>query len=360
MSSFLALSFIGLMSSSPLALPEKAFAQPNQVDSMTDKILKDMNINPQDDSVSIGQDRAIGPDEVISENVVVVGANLTVNGKVYGDAVCIGGNLKVGPQAEIRGDMVNIGGQLSVDPSAKTNGERVNVGGFPFGLLKNLPGPGVDNSPQQDMGGVGINKSGAQTSLVSKFLRLVLDCIYLSVLLFFALIVTVFMPRQFNHIEEHLNNEFPRCTLLGIALLIGFPVILLAFVITIVGILAIPLLVLAWVLSCLLGYIAFAHILGRRIFSEQPTMLQILTGLLVLSSPLLIGDLILLSGGNFFPVIGHVFRVIGFILLISINLIGFGAVVYSLWGKRGLIRPKANMPNGDSGSSSENGDATTI
>ena len=209
------------------------------------------------------------------------------------------------------------------------------------------------------MGGVGINKSGAQTSLVSKFLRLVLDCIYLSVLLFFALILTVFMPRQFNHIEEHLSNDFPRCTLLGIALMIGFPLILLAFIITIVGILAIPLLALAWVLSCLLGYIVFAHILGRRIISEKPIMLQILVGLLFLSSPLLIGDLILLMDGDFFPVIGHVFRIIGFILLISVNFIGFGAVVYSLWGKRGLIRPKANRPNGSSGSS-ENGDATTI
>jgi len=348
---------VGLIFFSSLALMEKAFAQQKQISPMENKILRDMNIDPQDDSVSIGQDRIIGTDEVVANDVVVVGANLTVNGKVYGDAVCIGGNLKVGPQAEINGDMVNIGGQLSVDPSAKTNGDRVDMGRFPFGPLKNLPG--LANTSQQGTDWLGISRNGYQTNLTAKLVRLALDCIYLSVLLFFALILTVFMPRQFNHIEEHLSNEFPRCTLLGIALMIGFPLILLAFVITIVGILAIPLLLLAWVLSCLLGYIVFGRILGRRIISEKPIMLQILTGLVLLSSPLLIGDLILLLNGDFFPVIGHVFRIIGFIILISVNFIGFGAVAYSLWGKRGLIRGQAGKPNGSSGSP-ENGDTATV
>ena len=354
---FILALFIGLMAFSPLVLVEKAFAQPNHIDPTTDKILNDLNINPQDDSVSIGKDHIVGPDEVISNDVVVVGANLTVNGKIHGDAVCIGGNLKVGPQAEITGDMVNIGGQLSVDPSAKTNGQRVNVGGFPFNFTKNLPG--IMNTPQKDTNASNINKSGAQKSLVAKSLRLALDIIYLMFLLFFALILTVFMPRHFNHIEEHLTNEFPRCTLLGIALMVGFPLILLAFVITLVGILAIPLLLLAWALSSLLGYIVFARILGRRIISEKPIMLQILTGLLLLQSPLLIGELILLLDGDFFQVIGHAFGIIGFIILISVNFIGFGAVVYSLWGKRGLIRGQGNKPDGSSGSS-ENGDTVTV
>jgi hypothetical protein len=347
------------------ALTGKAFAEQKQIGPIATKILRDLNIDPQDNSVSIGKDRIIGPDEVVLNDVVVVGANLTVNGKVHGDAVCIGGNLKVGPNAEINGELVNVGGQLTVDPSAKTNGNNVNMGGFLINPSGNpqIPGigpngPNIPNTPQYGYGPnwFGVNKYDEQPTFASKILRLVLDIIYLGFLLFFALILTVFMPKQFNHIEEHLSNEFPRCTLLGIALMIGFPLILLAFVITLVGILAIPLLILAWVLSCLLGYIAFGRILGRRILAEKPIMLQILVGLVLLHSPLLIGDFVLLADGNFFSVIGAVFRIIGYIILISVNFIGFGAVVYSLWGKRDLLRSKKNKQNGTTGPS-ENGEA---
>jgi hypothetical protein len=352
------------------ALTEKAIAEQKQISPIATKILRDLNIDPQDNSVSIGKDRVIGPDEVVVNDVVVVGANLTVNGKVHGDAVCIGGNLKVGPNAEINGELVSIGGQLTVDPSAKTNGSNVNImGGSPFnpqsnpqtpGIGPNGPnGPNIPNIPQYGPNWFGVNKYDEQPTFASKILRLALDAIYLGFLLFFALILTVFMPKQFNHIEEHLSNEFPRCTLLGIALMIGFPLILLAFVITLVGILAIPLLLLAWVLSCLLGYIAFGRILGRRIIAEKPVMLQILVGLVLLHSPLLIGDFVLLADGNFFTVIGLVFRIIGYIILFSVNFIGFGAVVYSLWGKRDLLRSKKNKQNGSTGPS-ENGDAVAV
>jgi hypothetical protein len=360
---FAALICVGLMFFSQHALMGKAFAQQNQIGPIASKILRDLNIDPQDNSVSIGQDRVIGPDEVVVNDVVVVGANLTVNGKVHGDAVCIGGNLKVGPKAEINGDMVNIGGQLTVDPSAKVNGNNVNMGGSTFNPPNNPQAPGIvpngPNAPNSSQFGpnwTGMYRSYEEPTFASKILRLTLDAIYLGFLLFFALILTIFMPKQFNHIEAHLNNEFPRCTLLGIALMIGFPLILLVFVVTLVGILAIPLLLLAWVFSCLLGYIVFGRILGRRILAEKPIMLQILVGLVLLHSPLLIGDFILLPEGDFFSVIGHVFKVIGYIILVSVNFIGFGAVVYSLWGKRDLLRSKKNKQNGSQGAS-ENGDA---
>jgi hypothetical protein len=351
------LIIVSLLTFGISAFSGNVFAGQKQIGPVEDKILRDLNINPQDNSVSIGKDRVIGPDEVVVNDIVVVGANLTVNGKVHGDAVCIGGNMKVGPHAEISGDMVNIGGQLTVDPSAKTNGESVNMGGSPFVSSDSFfsgPRPFGNNWP-------GMNEPDSEPTLASKIIRLALDVICLGFLLFFALILTVFMPKQFSHIEEHLNNDFPRCTLLGIALMIGFPVLLLAFVITLVGILAIPLLLLAWLLSCLLGYIAFARILGRRIISGKPIMLQILTGLLLLSSPLLIGDIFLLIDGSFGSVIGHVFRVIGFIILIGVNFIGFGAVVYSLWGKRELLKFRSNKQNGSSGPPENgNGDAIAV
>lgn len=272
------------------------------------------------DLVSVGQDRIIGQDEVIESNVVVIGADLTVYGRINGDAVCIGGDLTVGPQAVINGDLVNVGGTLDVDPSARTYKDRVNVQD-PFGVLKG-------------MRDVDIQKIGGSFNLVAKILRIVMDFVYLVLLLFFALLLTTFMPVQFNNIEEKFSNEFPKCVLSGIATMVGLPIIIIAFVITVVGIAAVPFLLLASLFFSLTGYIVFSRILGRRLLPEKAIMLQILTALLLLHSPLIIGDLFLFPSGTLLSAIGHLFRAVGIILVLSINFIGLGAVVYALFAKQ--------------------------
>jgi len=347
MSFISALLFFTLISVNPAPLGGKAFAQEDQatpmpplpplpqLPNMGDNFQKDIHSN---DAVSIGKERIVGENEVVND-AVVIGADLTVNGTVNGNAVCIGGDLKVGPQAVIKGDLVNIGGQLDVDPSAKTYKERVNIGGrFPFGFFKGMKGSGTQNL-------------GEKMGIIAKILRLIVDFSFILFLLFFALLMTIFLPRQFNHIEEYLIGEFPRCTLLGIASMVGFPIIVFIFVITLVGILAVPFLLLAFTVSCLMGYVVFCRILGRKLLANQPIMLQILIGILLLYIPSLAGGLLLLSNGFIPAVIGHIFRTIGIIILICVNFIGLGAVIYSGWGKMSLIQRQADKPNNFSGMS---------
>lgn len=361
----LAFIFIGLVSLGPFSPVPKAIARQNQTEPMAPdrKVITAntppwININKgHDESVSVGQGRIIGPDEVVANDTVVVGADLTIHGTVNGDAVCIGGNLNVGPQAIITGDLVNVGGKSTVDPSAKIYGDQVNLGGFPFDFLKVLKGAG--DKKAKGVPPFGIPKLGGQMGFIAKVVRLAFDWVCLLLILLLALIMTVFMPRQFNNIEEYLSNEFPRCTLLGIACMIGFPIILILFIITLIGIPAIPFLLLALVVSSLMGYIVFSRILGRRLLPEKHIMLQILAGLLLLASPLLIGDLILLPNGDVYAIVGQVFRIIGKIIFYGVNFIGLGAVIYSLWGKRGLIRERGNKPNDFSGPSG-NGDTAMV
>jgi hypothetical protein len=356
--------FIGLISLSPLIPVSRAIAEQNQTGSMAmDNKWTVKNVGPwvnpnkhQHDAVSVGEGRIIGQDEEVMNDMVVIGANLTIHGTVNGDAVCIGGDLSVGPQAVIKGDLVNIGGKLSVDTTAKIYGDRVNLAGFPFGFLKALKGAGIEQKKGVDQ--FGTHKFSKTMGFAAKLVRFVLDCVYLLLILFLAFLLTVFMPRHFNNIEEYLSNEFPRCTLLGIACMVGVPVILLLFIITLIGILAIPLLFVALVVSSLTGYIVISRILARRLFPEKHIMFQILAGLLLLHSPLLIGDLILLQNGDLYIIIGHVLRVVGKIVYYGFNFIGLGAVIYSHWGTRGLILENGNEPNEFSGPSG-NGDAAT-
>ena len=341
------LLLFSLISLNPASLAAKAYAEEDQVNSITLQLSQPPETSqPQqlpetegefqkniynNDIVLIGQGRIISEDEVVND-AVIIGADLIVNGTVRGDAVCIGGNLTVGPMAVIKGDVVNIGGQLNIDPLAKTYKERVNIGGFPFSSFKNLKG-------------ADFKKFNEKMSIVAKILRLTGDCIYILLLLFFAFLMTVFMPKQFNHIEEYLTNEFPRCTLLGIACMVGFPIGILLFIISIVGILAVPFLVLGLIVSCTMGYVVFSRILGRKILVNSPIMLQIFIGLLLLHIPMLVGGILLLSNGFIPAVIGHIFRAIGIIIYFCVNFIGLGAVVYSVWGTRDITNIRGDKPN---------------
>ena len=60
-------------------------------------------------------------------DVVVLGGNLTVNGTAR-DVVVVGGSMRLGPDSHIRGDLVNVGGDLNRSPGARIDGEVVHVG----------------------------------------------------------------------------------------------------------------------------------------------------------------------------------------------------------------------------------------
>src|SRR4051812_49421090 len=96
------------------------------------------------DTGGSGSDRVVFGDNVeVKEgeevhDVVVIGGSATVNGKVTGDCVVIGGTVELGPKAELERDLTVVGGVLDADPEAKINGNRVVIGiGAPF---INIPG----------------------------------------------------------------------------------------------------------------------------------------------------------------------------------------------------------------------------
>jgi hypothetical protein len=289
--------------------------------------------------VSIGQDRVIQENETINGDAVVVGGNLTVYGRVRGDAVCVGGDLVLGPKATVRGDAVNVGGKAQIDPAAYVRGKKVNVSGFPLGFLKNFKGfKHRDHFNLED-------------TFLGRVLHLVSAVIWLFFMLFMALLMTVFMPRQLNNIEEHLTGDFPRSALVGVAAPILLP---LAFIVTCIGILFLPFLFLALLVTCLMGYIAFSRALGHKLLGERSTMLQIFVGLVLVQSASLLGDLINLPGGAF-STAATIFRAIGAVIFVGVSLSGLGAGLYSRWGKRTLAQSQAKRKTNGSNGSTEAG-----
>lgn len=287
--------------------------------------------------VSIGQDRVIQEDETIDGDAVVIGGNLAVYGRVKGDAVCVGGDLTVGPKAVIRGDAVNVGGKAQIDPAARIRGKKVNVSGFPLGFLKNFKGfKHRDHFNLED-------------TFLGRVLHLVSSVVFLLFMLFMALLMTVFMPRQLGNIEEHLTGDFPRSALVGVAAPILLP---LAFVITCIGILFLPFLFLALLVTCLMGYIAFSRALGRKLLGERSAMLQIFVGLVLVQSASLLGGLINLPGGAFSSA-AMIIRAVGAVIFVGVSLAGLGAALYSRWGKRTLAQSQAKRKTNGSNDSAD-------
>jgi len=90
------------------------------------------------DQVHVGQSITVEEDETAgslvcvgcsirmagtSEDVVVIGGSITVDGAVQGDAVAIGGSIRLGENASVSGDVVTIGGRLWRDPNASIKGD---------------------------------------------------------------------------------------------------------------------------------------------------------------------------------------------------------------------------------------------
>src|SRR5271166_877112 len=55
-------------------------------------------------------------------DIVAVGGSIMVDGTVHGDAVAVGGGLRLGENAAITGDVVTVGGRLMRHPSAIVKG----------------------------------------------------------------------------------------------------------------------------------------------------------------------------------------------------------------------------------------------
>jgi hypothetical protein len=77
----------------------------------------------------IGSDVHVPRNQVISGDLLVVGGDITVDGRVEGDVVSMGGNVQLNSTARVDGDVAAIGGQLTEEPGSSIGGQRVTAGG---------------------------------------------------------------------------------------------------------------------------------------------------------------------------------------------------------------------------------------
>ena len=243
--------------------------------------------------IKIGGDVHVEKDERV-DDAVAVGGSVYVEGIVDGDAVAVGGTVHLGEEAIVHGDAVTVGGKIDEAEGAMIYGTSVDVGSFDFGNI-------FEGKHFFD-GHKGIPK--------------VLTIIPLIGLLALVLLLSVLIPTELGTVATNIKNEpiiMFLWGLLGIILIVPLAVML---AISIIGIVLIPIELLAVFLASLIGYIAVAIIIGKKILralkNETPSV--------ILSA--ILGILILWLVG-LIPIFGSIVKAIA-------GIIGFGAVIIAV------------------------------
>jgi uncharacterized RDD family membrane protein YckC len=247
-----------------------------------------------------GDTRATGP---VGDSAVAVVGSVYVNSTVGGDVVAVLGNVELGPAAEIRGDVVVIGGILKRDPDAVVDGEIQNV----FGA---------------DLGGFGWLRHWIDRCLLyGRPLAFApnLDWAWTLALGFLALYA--FLALLFRDAVEQCGKTFEtspgQSFVAALLTIVLAPVVFILLCITVIGIAAIPFLLLALFCACLFGKTVILASLGRRC-----------TG--ALTSAGHGGTAIAVVVGGLIVLLLYTVPVVGFIVFPLLSLLGLGVVMYTL------------------------------
>jgi uncharacterized RDD family membrane protein YckC len=256
----------------------------------------------------------------VQDSAVAVFGSVQIDGPVDGDVVAVFGNVNLGPHARVGGDVTAVGGGVIRDPAAVVTGDVQSVGGFTSGFDRLRPW--IDHClfygrPLALVPGIG----WAWT----------LAFIFLALYVFLALLFRDAVVRCAITVETHPGMSFV-AALLSILII---PIAIVLLCITVIGIAAIPFVLVGAFCIGLFGKAVMLAWLGRRVVGRSaqlghPAIAVIVGGLIVL--------------------VLYLIPVLGFLVYNILGLFGFGAVIYTLilaGRERRAARPSA--PRGGAG-----------
>ncbi|HEX8393962.1 MAG TPA: polymer-forming cytoskeletal protein [Longimicrobium sp.] len=288
------------------------------------------------DQLHFNGDQTIAAGQTVDGDVVLLNGDLTVAGTVRGDVTVARGDLVLERGAVIDGDAVVAGGRL-VDRGARILGEMRVEDGSRAAALRG--GPAAHARSQRSwFAPIGQGIAGIIQTLA---LGLVLAGIGVA-MIFYG------MP-HLTRVTDTIRGETGRAAAVGVAAgVLSFPLFIVGIVLLCVTIIGIPLLLvylpLFWLAlsgAGLLGVVAVAHALGERTaeqrggYDGRNSYNYLLTGLVVLLAPKLIGHLVGMT-----PFLGWIGDLIGFfagLMLLVAGAVGMGAVLLvgaRMWEER--------------------------
>jgi hypothetical protein len=195
-------------------------------------------------TITIGSDVVVKEGDKVNK-AISIGGNVKVYGHVRRDAVSVGGSVYLGPDAAVEGNVVSIGGTVEREPGSRVGGEVTIVDATGLkSWLSWLPKQGIAGIKEL-LQGIGWPSS------LGFFLA--------------VLIIVAAMPAGIGFISFQIENNTARTILMGIlGSVLIFPIGFFLFI-SIAGIVIIPVLIILFGCALILGYIAVAQLIGKRI-----------------------------------------------------------------------------------------------
>ena len=229
-----------------------------------------------------------------ANDVVVVGGNITVSGRVESNVVAVGGSVILKPKSYVDGQVVVVGGDLIKDPTATINGRITQI------YMPNFI-PSIAT----------FLKGGWMVLWATVSILMLLGFLGLTILL------VALIPEHMGTAVKALERSFVTMLFWGILWIILIVPIAVLLAISIVGIILIPLEILLMVLALIIGYIASAIFIGKNILLSfgkiSPPFADAILGILIL---FLVGLV---------PVVGPIVKIL---FLVA----GFGSVLTTRFG----------------------------
>jgi uncharacterized RDD family membrane protein YckC len=247
----------------------------------------------------LGNTRVLGP---VEEGAVAVFGSVYIDSKVDGDVVAVLGNVELGPNAEIGGDVVAVFGVVKRDPAAIVHGSMQRVFSVDYGgidwlqtwiqrcLLYGRPlafAPGL----------------GWAWTLALGFLA------------FYACLALCFR-QGVDRCVQTLESEPGSTALAALLAMLLTPVLIVLLCITVIGIAAVPFVVVSLFCASLFGKAVMLAWVGGRVAGGR-------------SGPAGHPAFAVLIGGAIVLVL-YCIPVLGFLIYKLLGFFGFGAVVYTL------------------------------
>ena len=271
------------------------------------------------DLVLIGGRLVLEADSLVQGSVAVMGGELQASGVIEGDVVILGGLAELREDAVIEGDLV-VFGELRRDPRAKVRGNIVE-GLEAARRLENLPRFFLDEAGRPRIPSPNPVPATPQRPMmrgwgwIGQTLRLLATWI---VVLVVAALVAIILPENVERIIKVSVGSPVLCLGVGLLTTILVAVLTPLLVVICIGIPVALVLLIAYAVSALVGWVAVGKLVGDRLllmakYQARTPLLGILCGTLLITAIAQV------------PCVGGVFS----LLVLSL---GIGGVVLSRFG----------------------------
>ena len=247
----------------------------------------------------LGDTRVLGP---VGESAVAVFGNAYIDSKVDGDVVAVLGNVELGPNAEVGGDVVSVFGLVNRDPAAIVHGSMQRVFSVDFGGFARLQ-TWIQRCLLYGRPLAFGHGLGWAWTLALGFLA------------FYVFLALCFRDGV-DRCVQTLESQPGSTALAALLAMLLTPVLVVLLCITLIGIAAVPFVVVSLFCASLFGKAVMLAWVGGRVAGKRtdaaghPAVAVLIGGAIVL--------------------VLYCIPVLGFLVYKLLGFFGLGAVVYTL------------------------------